>query len=521
MNPAHRLKIVALSCLLLGTTASPAVQAAPPVAKKKAPADLQNLLEKLNARLDQLEKRNAELEQRLVEKSAASPTPGTLEQRVTTLEQTQEQITKGLESDRISENEPDLTVRLKAAEKDVLDIKHVAKKVDAFGNIVVGASLITVAQRPYGLPQGGIDNHSQLGNRVDVTAMLPLSALGNIEHKVFAHFRMGQNPGLNAPLANLGTFANATNAVGFHTSGTAAEDASPTLGEAWYQAAIPLPFGGFKPNSRETLELTFGKMDVFGFFDQNAVAGDEGRQFLNSVFVHNPLLDAGGQVGMDANGFQPGAVASYLNSTSKVEPWRVSLGIFGAGEGARYRNTFSSPLMMAQAETVLHPFAGLSGNYRFYVWRNGQADQLNGTRSTQSGWGISINQQASDEIALFTRYGQQINGQVRFDKALALGAEFNGSPWGRGADAIGVAYGHLRSSKNFRNTVGQGDVVGDGSGTFFYTPTGAEQSAELYYRYRISKQFELTPDLQILRHAGANPNAQTIKILGLRGTISY
>ena len=69
------------------------------------------------------------------------------------------------------------------------------------------------------------------------------------------------------------------------------------LGQAWYQAAIPLPFLGFKPYSRETLELTFGKMDIFGFFDQNAAAGDEAKQFLNSVFVHNPLLDAGREAG--------------------------------------------------------------------------------------------------------------------------------------------------------------------------------------------------------------------------------
>ncbi|MBP9712536.1 MAG: carbohydrate porin [Sterolibacterium sp.] len=515
-----RLKTLALACALLGISSGQAALAAPLAAKKPNQTNLLQLLEKLNTRLDHLEKRNTELEQRLAEKPTPS-TPSPLEQRITTLEQTQEQITRGLESERISENEPDLTVRLKAAEKDVLDMKHAAKKIGAFDGLSVGASLITVAQRPYGLPVGSIDNHSQLGNRVDITASLPLAPLGDIEHKVFAHFRMGQNPGLNAPLANLGAFANATNAVGFHTSGTVAEDSSPTLGEAWYQAAIPLPFGGFKPNSRETLELSFGKMDIFGFFDQNTVAGDEGRQFLNSVFVHNPLLDAGGQVGVDANGFQPGAVASYLNRNARIEPWRLSLGVFGTGEGARYRNTFSSPLVIAQAETVAHPFTGLTGNYRFYVWRSGHVAQLDGNQATQSGWGLSLNQQVSDEVALFARYGQQINGQVRFDRALAIGAEVNGSTWGRGADALGLAYGHLRSSKDFRRLGGSGDRVGDGSGLFAYAPGSAEHSVELYYRYRISKQFELSPDLQILRHAGANPDAQTIKILGLRGTISY
>jgi hypothetical protein len=77
------------------------------------------------------------------------------------------------------------------------------------------------------------------------------------------------------------------------------------LAQAWYQATIPLPLGGFKPASKQSLEVTVGKMDPFVFFDQNAAAGDEARQFLNSVFVHNPLLDAGGDIGVDANGFAP------------------------------------------------------------------------------------------------------------------------------------------------------------------------------------------------------------------------
>jgi high affinity Mn2+ porin len=71
-------------------------------------------------------------------------------------------------------------------------------------------------------------------------------------------------------------------------------------------------------------------MDIFGFFDQNTAAGDESRQFLNSVFVHNPLLDAGGEVGVDANGFQPGFVASYVNARST----RCSRGAFPSAYSA-------------------------------------------------------------------------------------------------------------------------------------------------------------------------------------------
>ena len=39
------------------------------------------------------------------------------------------------------------------------------------------------------------------------------------------------------------------------------------------------------------------------------MAGDEGAQFLNNVFVHNPLLDSGGDIAADAYGFAPGVWA--------------------------------------------------------------------------------------------------------------------------------------------------------------------------------------------------------------------
>ena len=135
-----------------------------------------------------------------------------------------------------------------------------------------------------------------------------MQPIGDIEHKLFGGFRMGQGQGLNTAFSGLGYYASAPNALAFRASGASPDDSVVILGQAYYQASIPLPFGGFKPYSRETLDITFGKMDIFSFFDQNGAAGDESKQFLNSVFVHNPLLDAGREVGVDANGFQPGFI---------------------------------------------------------------------------------------------------------------------------------------------------------------------------------------------------------------------
>jgi len=483
-----------------------------------ADAELLKLIRQLNERLERLEQRNTELETKL-NAALAPDARQDNDKRLQVLEQVQSKIDRSLDNDDISQYEPEITARLKAVEKDALDMRKAAKKIDALEGVSAGLGLTTVLQTPSGLPQGTREAGSQLNYRADATVLVPLEHVGDIDHKIFAHFRMGQGLGLNRPLSNLGAFASAPNAVAFRASGANPDDSVAILGEAWYQARIPLPFGGFKPRSRESLEFSFGKMDLFGFFDQNAGAGDETRQFLNSVFVHNPLLDAGREIGVDANGFQPGFVASYLNVRAKPETWRLSLGAFGSGKGANYQRV-ASPLLIAQAETTQR-LGGLAGNYRFYTWRNAQRNELDGSLAAHSGWGVSADQRIGDGLTAFGRYGQMLRGKVPFDRALTLGAELNGSYWNRGADALGVALARLRASNDYRATGGSGDLVGDGSGVFTFTPAGSERLLEIYYRYRLSKQFEISPDFQYLWNMGSNPSSHPVKVLGLRAQLSY
>ena len=463
-------------------------------------------LEKLAARLEKLEARNAELEK-----------------QVKVLKGESDAVAQGLESPRLSESEPDLTVRLKAVEKDNLNMKKAAKIAEGLDGIKVGASLATVMQKASGLPDGIENGTSQLNYRADVSVELPLKPLGDIEHKLFAHLRMGQGLGLNAAFSNLGHFASAPNALAFRASGSSPDDSVTILGEAWYQANIPLPFLGFKPYSRETLQLTFGKMDIFGFFDQNAAAGDESKQFLNSVFVHNPLLDAGGEVGVDANGFQPGFVASYLNYTDKAQPWRLSIGLFGTGDkGSNYQRSLTSPLLMVQAEKQLKLFGGLTGNYRIYGWNRSQGVDYDGSLTQHTGVGVSIDQRVGDGIKLFTRYGKLVTGELPFNQAVTAGTEFSGSYWGRAADSLGIAGAWLQSGKGYRTTTATA-YLDDAQSQIAYafTPQGAEKVAEIYYRYRLSPQFELSPDFQYVTNGGGNGDAKSVKVFALRANIAY
>jgi high affinity Mn2+ porin len=72
-----------------------------------------------------------------------------------------------------------------------------------------------------------------------------------------------------------------------------------------------------------------------------------------------------------------------------MQPWRLSFGVFGAGErGANYQKSLSQPLLMAQAETQLKLFGGLNGNYRIYGWNRSEADDFDGTSSKHTGVGV-------------------------------------------------------------------------------------------------------------------------------------
>ncbi len=495
MRALPQLKPMALAAALLCSVGSAA--AAP------TQAELIRMLEKLNQRVERLEQRNADLERALRDSRAQPQTAHpAVEQRLQTLEQQQERIAKGLENDTISEKEPELVSRLKAVEMQSAGMLATARKMGALDGISAGLSLTTVAHKPFGVDGA----NSELNYRADAYVSLPLARVGDVEQKVFAQFRLGQGVGLN----ELPAFSR-PNATAFRLQGgLRADDSVALLAQAWYQADIPLPFGGFKPRSKETLSVNFGKMDPFVFFDQNAAAGDETRQFMNVAFVHNPLLDAGGDIGVDANGFTPGLRLSYSNVTSKPQTWRVSLGVFGAGEkGSNYERSLTSPLLMLQAETEQRLFDGLPGSYRIYTWRNPQAihfdSSVAGTEH-HTGWGVSADQRIGDGVTLFGRYGQQMQGHVRFDHALTLGAEVNGSYWNRGGDSLGVAAGFLKTSQAYRSATGAAN---------------GERVAELYYRYRISRQFELSPNMQYIGNPGGDSSAAAIKMLGLRAQLSY
>jgi hypothetical protein len=435
--------------------------------------------------------------------------------RVEALEQQNKAREKSLASERLSEKEPELATRLKAVEFQTLSMQKQARQIEALEGITVGASLTGVAQKVgAGHTASGTDE-TRANYRGDISVTLPGGTIGNAEGKLFGHFRFGQGTGIGLRP----TYTSSANSTAFQTN-AGADDSFGILAQAWYQLKLPLLNDGSKANAREHLHLTAGKIDPFVFFDQNAAADDESTRFMNNAFVHNPLLDSGGDIRADAYGFAPGAIVQYANERQKGAEWGLSLGVFGSGPGANFTGSLAGPFVIAQAETAAR-INYLPGNYRAYLWHNGRGNGYDGIERKHAGIGFSADQKVTDELTLFGRYGHQLKGKVRFDRALTLGGELGGNLWGRAADSLGLAIGALRTSSDFRNDSPTLDADGDAVPDFGYQASGAEKQLELYYRFRLNGKVELTPDLQWIRQPGGNAAAPTVKVLGLRAKVGF
>ncbi len=433
-----------------------------------------------------------------------------LAERIAALENHKREMEKALASERISEKEPEVVTRLKAIEFQTLSMQKQARQVEALEGISVGASITGVMQKVShgGTPGGG--RESRASYRGDLSVTLPGGEMGDIDGSIFTHVRFGQGNGIGLKP----TYTSTPNTLAFQ-KGEGPDDSFAILAQAWYQLKVPLPRDGIKANSREHLHLSFGKIDPFVFFDQNTIADDESARFMNNAFVHNPLLDSGGDIGADAHGFAPGAILQYVNEQQKGSEWGLSLGVFGSGPGAKFSGSLTAPLVIAQAETRAR-LNHLPGNYRLYAWQNGRAPGYDGVIRRHAGMGASVDQKIADDLTLFGRYGHQLKGRVRFDRALTVGAELAGNDWGRAADGLGFALGALRTGRDFRGDSATVDADGDGKPDFGYQATGWEKQAELYYRYKVNSKLEPTPDLQLVQRPAGDGTTQPIKVTGLR-----
>lgn len=437
--------------------------------------------------------------------------------RVEMLEQRNAELERALASDRLSEKEPELATRVKALESRVDTARPAIDRIEALDGIGVEAGVVAVVQSA---PRGATDDgtrQTRASTRGDVQITLPAGEWAGITGSALAALRFGQGTGVGLRPALTGGVNSTAFEVG---DGSDPDSSFAILAQAYLQLDIPLPGARTGADAKRRARVALGKMDAFGFFDGNAIADDEASRFLNNAFVHNPLLDSGGDIAADAYGFAPGAVFELVDETDAAASWTWSLGVFGAGEGANFSGSLRKPFVIAQAQTTRR-FGFLPGNYRIHAWSSGQAEDFDGGRSRHRGVGLSFDQQVADDLTLFGRWGRGSGGRRAFDRAITLGAEWTGNAWGRGGDALGLAWGRLRSSRAFAAASATVDADGDGAPDFGYKASGAESIVELYYRWDLGGGLQLSPDLQIVHRPGGDDAAPDARIVGLRAAWGF
>lgn len=434
-----------------------------------------------------------------------------LNQRMAQLEKDNVRLKEELATHGGVAREREITSRLEDVERQVINQEKKTRLLDAVEGGSAEASLLMVGQRALSGTTRGEDE-SRINYRADVEVSLPAGTIGKAKGEIFAHFRMGQGNGLSFMPPMLTSTANST---AFALSN--GDDTTVLLAQAWYELEMPL--------GESELEIVVGKIDPFGFFDQNDVADDESTAFLNNVFVHNPLLDSGGDVDVDAYGFAPGLIMTYRNNSQSPDYWKASVGMFSSGKDTSFDTDLARPFVIGQIEVGGNYAFGREGVYRLYAWNRGRAvpyaNEFDTSSESHSGWGLSANQQVAEHVDVYGRYGHSLKGKMRFNQALTVGAQIEGAYWGREHDRIGLAAGWANTSKAFRAAAPTLDADANSMADFGYAPTGAESQFEVYYAWQANEYLELSPDFQWIHNPGGDRSREDIAIMGLRAKASF
>lgn len=251
----------------------------------------------------------------------------------------------------------------------------------------------------------------------------------------------------------------------------------------------------------EKISLIAGKNDLSYQFDTNAVANLGINQFLSSPLVNNPTIPFP-DAGMSAVAHAVVTDWLYLMAgVADADASQTETGLHTAFHGPA--DAFS------MYELGLTPKCGeRQGNYRFLYWYDPIAKEkfTGGGKTDDMGAALSFDQQITEKLTLFARYGYAPGNVNELTHFWSTGAAYTGLIPGRDEDvtAIGVAQG--LTSRKLREISGQ---------------NSQETIFEAYYKIKINDLIHVSPVAQVILHPGADPDADVGVTLGIRAVFEY
>jgi len=156
--------------------------------------------------------------------------------------------------------------------------------------------------------------------------------------------------------------------------------------------------------------------------------------------------------------------------------------------------------------------AGHPGNYRIYGWFNGSDHEdlkdPTKTREDNYGVGLSFDQEITESLGIFARYGWQRGSVSQVEHAWSAGLQCSGKYYGREDDTFGLAYGMAVIGDDWKDA-NSGIDAGD------------EHHAELYYNLNVNEHLNISPDIQWVKNPNGDRDNDDVWAFGIRAQLSF
>jgi carboxypeptidase family protein/carbohydrate-selective porin (OprB family) len=238
----------------------------------------------------------------------------------------------------------------------------------------------------------------------------------------------------------------------------------------------------------QSLGISAGRLDLTNYFDRNAGANDETRQFLSDALVNNPVL------GLTSNG--AGVAVVY-------DPKRTFNFKFGFQQNnVNSPNLSQSIAVLTEGGYVMRPPGLQTGNYR--VWLRTD-NSLGGHKNAT---GLSVDQALTDNFMLFARFGfGYVPGNTNLTNNIPNGNMLFYS-------------GGLQIQKRF--VANPGDSWGSGYALTKYTSGAARENLwELYYNFQLTERLRFSPRVQYVRESRFGTSPSSFILPGVRLQVAF
>ncbi|MBU4512592.1 carbohydrate porin [Patescibacteria group bacterium] len=273
-------------------------------------------------------------------------------------------------------------------------------------------------------------------------------------------------------------------------------DNSVSVTEVWYEyyfKTIPLT-------------LTFGKIDPTGYVDTNEYANDECGQFLGYVFRNSPVVE-----------FPDDNAAGVRLAIEPVDFLGIEFAAMDAN--ADWEDAFDNMFLAGQLN-FKPKLLERSGNYRVYGWLNDKDhikwDDALKIKEKSYGFGLSFDQEITDVLGAFVRYGWQNpksyadGSEFSLEQSWSAGIQLTGILWRRDEDIFAIAFGQVMPSGDYKKANDR--------------KAGSEEHLETYYKFKVNNRLSVSPDLQVIwdPYGGDAVNGNKIIFVGgIRGQVNF